>query len=514
MRGLLRHMGPLLAGLLLFTWGIGRRGVHIHDEAHFLLAANTVERGVRGVLSGVPVRQLADEIRRTGGTLYFTAKPGHIALIAAAGLATGGVRAGTAIALSILAGLGVILLTQRLVDETVRAPRDAGTLAAWLVATNPLIVGASRSALGLGTSTCFALLAAWFLLRRRWDWRVASAAAGAAAFLAFTCHYNAAVLLAALGAGMALRGVERRRLAVSLAAFLACCALVQGATAMAARYIRPSYPEFRTFLGELGYNFLSYQASSAPTADGVRGFGIAAWTHLLFILATGLVLAVPAAVAGFLRLRRPQRHHAQRRRFVLLWALLPFAVWCMYPWKVERSFVGVVPGIAALAALGIAVRSPRRRADRILSAACAAALVVANLAFALPRIIGDQSPYARAAREGADRIASLPAGSITLASCGWRSLPQWKWYLGPDLAGRLGRVPPAVDFSSTRPPGVLCLDHLTSSSLSGGGANHFALRPIRPFARAATGVGWAEIGVATDSASAAATATTDTVRSR
>ena len=75
-------------------------------------------------VKGEPVSEAAREIRRLGGTLYFTAKPGHVALLAALGMATAGVQETPSLWLSLLAGLGVVVW---MIAQVARLPREAAS---------------------------------------------------------------------------------------------------------------------------------------------------------------------------------------------------------------------------------------------------------------------------------------------------------------------------------------------------------------------------------------------------
>lgn len=485
----------LLLALLLWAWGIGGRGVHIHDEAHFLLGAHTMVEGAAALVSGRPVGEAASQIRRMGGTLYFTAKPGHVALLALVGAGTGGVRELPSLWLSLVAGLGVVALTHALCRDAAGRGRAASLAAALLVAVSPLMLTASRSALGLATSAFFALLAAWlmtdrFAARRPWVWAVL---AGVCAFMSVACHYNSVVLLGALALGMASRR-GMRRWAVAAGVFAACVLAAQAATMLASAVVGGAYPEYRTYFGELRHAFTANQMASAPSADGARGYGMDAWRYALRVLMVAFVPALAVCVAALAAARR-WRAGGDRAasRFLLCWALIPLCFWLLYPWKVERAFVAAVPGVMALAgaALGGLAGSGRRRGALVLLAVA----VVPGIVLCGVRLRADVSPFAPAARAAAPRIASLPPGSITLASAGWRTLPQWKWYLGPWLRRQSGGPVAAVDFGSRATPRVVCVDHLTTSSVQQGGENGFVLREGEPVARADTGAGFAEVRV-------------------
>jgi hypothetical protein len=110
----------------------------------------------------------------------------------------------------------------------------------------------------------------------------------------------------------------------------------------------------------------------------------------------------------------------------------------------------------------------------------------------------DFSPFRKAAEDAAPQLVAMPPDSITLASAGWRTLPQWKWYLGPALRRHEGRLIAAVAFDRKNRPGVICTDYLTSSSVQLGGDNGFVMLPHEVIARAGSEVGYAEVGVVTE----------------
>ena len=80
-----RVIPPFICSLFLLS-PMGLRGILLHDEGHFLLVANTIAEGVGLLARGEGLAAIRDAIHSGGGALYFTAKPGHILLLAFAGL--------------------------------------------------------------------------------------------------------------------------------------------------------------------------------------------------------------------------------------------------------------------------------------------------------------------------------------------------------------------------------------------------------------------------------------------
>lgn len=478
----------LLCVAIFWSWHLSERGVYIHDEAHYLLGANTLVEGALAVFKGEPVSEAAREIRRLGGTLYFTAKPGHVALLAALGMATAGVQETPSLWLSLLAGLGVVALVYRLLRDASGGPPRAALLAALFAGTSPILMAASRSALGLTTSLFFALAAAWFMTDRfRSRSLIWAGAAGLCAFASFACHYNSIILLGALMLGLVVRQ-DRQRWLIAMLVFVAAALVTQVITWAAAGIIRGSYADFMTYFGELRHAFSSNQLDTGPTGDGVRGYGVEAWVFLGRSLLLGFAAAGPLALAAV-----APRYRLSR--FVICWAFIPLVFWALYPWKVERSFVAVAPGVCAAAGLAVDQILRRYNRSRAIGLAMVAVLILPGILLSSSHLRGDFSPFRKATEEAAPRLIAMPPDSITLASAGWRTLPQWKWYLGPALRRHEGKPVPAVAFDRKDRPGVICTDNLTLSSLQLGGENGFILLPHDVVARAVSRVGYAEIGV-------------------
>ncbi|MCX7020625.1 MAG: hypothetical protein WCK47_02590 [bacterium] len=517
------YIFPVAVAALLMGWCLNERGVYIYDEAHFLLAARTMEDGVRGLLAGQPMSALKSDILRTGGTLYFAAKPGHIALLALIGLATGGLTAFKGVLLSVTAGIGIVLLTQSI---TVKRCGDiTGLIAGVFAALTPLMIASSRSALGLSTSVFFTLLAGRLLMMSARRDVLVGVSSGIAAFMAFSCHYNSIVLMAAITAGL-WPSIAKRRRYIMAGGFIACVMLSEAFTQLAAYFIRPVYTGYRTFLGELIYNFMSYQAAPFSPArssvteeffpDGAHGYGIDAWLYLLSSWWHGFGILLPLAIVGTISMVKGRGVSHSGGRLFLWWGWMPFVFWSLYPWKVERSFMGVAPGLAAIAATAASswltgnhriftnqseqtLMFPARLRPGIMRTL--SWIMIMSLYFNIliiqQSLKNDRSPFALVVSRAPEYIRALPANSITGWSAGWRSLPQWKWYLGPEFRQRYGAYPPAIDFSLRQSPGVLCIDMLTSSSQArqhiGDG---FSMLPHKTMIQAATHRGWAELAIA------------------
>ncbi len=478
----------LLFVAIFWSWHLSERGVYIHDEAHYLLGANTLVEGIRAVGKGEPVSEAAREIRRLGGTLYFTAKPGHVALLAGLGLLTGGVRETPSLWLSLLAGLGVVALVYRLVRDGADGSIRAALTAALFAGTSPILMSASRSALGLSTSLVFALAAAWFMTdrfrSRSFAW---AGAAGLCAFASFACHYNSIILLGGLMLGLFVRW-DLKRWLVALVIFIAAALAMQLITWAAAVVIRGSYADFMTYFGELRHAFSSSQMANGPTGDGVRGYGSDAWVYLGKSLLVGFAVAGPLALGALSPRQRVGR-------FVICWAFIPLLFWAVYPWKVERSFVAVVPGVCAAAGLVVDQIMRRYNRSQPIALVVVGMLILPGFLLCAKHLRGDFSPFKEAAAKAAPQLVAMPPDSITLASAGWRTLPQWKWYLGPALRRREGGPIAAVAFDRKNRPGVICTDYLTSSSVQLGGDNGFVMLPHEVIARASSRIGYAEVGV-------------------
>jgi len=432
------------------------RGILLHDEGHFLLVANTLADGVGLVAGGAGLGEVREALHASGGALYFTAKPGHILLLALAGALAGGLTTSVALALNAVAAVLAVALAQDI--ATRRFGRRAGLISGFLLASSPLLCAYGRTALGLPTAVCFALAAFWLAERsggRRGWWILA----GIAAFAAIACHYNAAPLLVALAVG-GWPDRPRRCWGWVFGSFAASLACFQLATLLGDFALRDAYPQFRSYFGELRHAFSTAQLPSLDgsagvlpgSEDGVRGYGSEAWRYLAVVLARGFHVQLLLAVAYLVAVRGERRSW----RLLAWWAVFPLAIWSLYHWKVERAFVVAAPGIAVAAGVFLdrLARSPAARA-RALAAACGLAAMGAGAVLSVPR--EDRAPFSRAVAANRDAIEALPPGAFTAASFNWRSAPLWKWNLGPERIRRGGRAD-VVDFASFDPPLLVAID--------------------------------------------------------
>ncbi|MCB2153984.1 glycosyltransferase family 39 protein [bacterium] len=460
---ILIRIGPAVLMLVILAAGAAGRAIAVYDEGHFLLAAHTIAEGIRGIFSGNSIAEIRDAIHQGGGTLYFAAKPGYIFILAFLDLLTGGLTSGRALALSVLCGVGVVALTQSIAEK--RFGWRTGLYAGLLVALNPLVLQFGRMALGVEPAVFLALLAFWIMEHADGKaWR--AALAGAVAFAAFTCHYNVAPLMLALGIGAWPLWSRRTRIAL-IAGGIVSAGLFEGALLGVDFVLRNAYPDFRSFFGELYYNFAVHQvaggeeaviaAGAAESTDGVRGYGAAAWFYLIGTLAAGMHWLLIVGVVGLIWMKREPIIEGSDQRLLLWWTLFPLVVWSLYPWKVERSFLNVVPGIAVLAAVVLDRFQERwNRAGQEGEANAVwkalgwfpiAMVLLTAVLLSIPQLSPDPSGQRRLVMNNRDWIASLPRGSFTATSFNWRSAPIWKWYLGPELH-RMDIETPGIDFSS------------------------------------------------------------------
>lgn len=450
---------PLVAGLVC-ALSLAEPELRFHDEGHFLLAANTIARGIGGMLSGVPLGEIQRELEASGGTLYFTGKPGYVGLLAVAGLVTGALTIVKALALgSLLFVLGAALLGSLV--ARIRSER-AGLVAGLLFALTPTAGLYAATALGLSASVCFMMLALWLLASREecGAWR--TAASGACAAVAISCHYNAGPVLAAAALGLLPR-LDRRHIIWGLGSTLLAILLIQAASMGADAALAGTYPEFQSWFGELRGAFFDHQVAASPGAeiaggerDGARGYGVAGLMELGRIGVLGLQGSLVIAVAGLgAAVCARARGDAPRVDwFLAAWGLLPVALWSLYPWKVERAFFCAIPGLAAFGAVAIdAALGSGRGGARVLLAG----VLVAGLLTTALRLERDRVPISRVVEDNLGFLARQPPGAITGASLHWRYGPIWKWNLGNERINR-GAPLAGVDFSGTGLPRLVAAD--------------------------------------------------------
>lgn len=469
-----RAVFPAAAAVLLLP-ALVHRGIAIHDEGHFLLAAHTVLQGALGLLRGLSPAEIREVVYPTGGTLYLAAKPGHILLLALTGLLSGGLSAAKGLWPSVVATLGIVWLTQEIAARRF-GPR-AGLLAGAMCLLCPLTLLFGASALGLSTSCFFGLLA--FRLLDSEDaaaWRLK--VAGIAAVASFTCHYNAAPLLIAMAVGFWPKFSWRQRLTIAASA-LAALLVFEGTLMAADRILQNAYPDFRSFFGELHYNFTHHQAGSEELSrDGVRGYGATAWLFLLGILAIGFHWTGLAALIGLFWAWKANPMDSKDRWLLTWWLGFPLVFWILYPWKVERSFLQLVPAVAVWAGFcfdrglsqwAAAAGDSSPRWWSVLGYIPLGGTVVLGLLLVLPPCFQPRSAYALAVEANEDWIREAPSRTFTAASVNWRTGPLWKWYLGPEQLYRSGTFD-SVDFSTFDTPLVIAVDpvsHFPDSSYAG-----------------------------------------------
>lgn len=460
---------PAVFLLFLLLPGLATRGVQVHDEGHFLLGANTVATGILGLIYGDSPAELRDRIHLTGGTLYFSAKPGYVGMLAFAGLVAGGVTAAKAQILALLSCLLGLVALQHLAAR--RGNFTAILATGVLFGACPLVLKFSGSALGVMPAMA-CVLAATALVEARSRSLPVAILAGALVLLGILCHYNVAPLALGLGLGVAPRVTPRIRAAV-LGGFLGAGLLFQGGTMVVDRILEPVYPDFRSWTGELTHAFSSAQSRTDMEAaaleatipperrDGVRGYGPRAWGYLGELLLVGMgVPLLLALVFGVPAWRREPKDRRADWWLPVLAAGVPLVVWGLYPWKVDRALVTAVPGLCLLGGMGFerlleSWSALRRR----LVAGLVAGLLLAGV------VVGGSgrwgipgpSPYGAAVERYDAWLASAPDGSLTARSVHWRMGPVWKWYLGPERLNR-GKASPGIDFSSRELPWVIVWD--------------------------------------------------------
>lgn len=469
LRWFFRFLPAILVTLLLFC-DFGNSSVRIYDEGHFLLAGNTITLGVFGLLKGEPLSALSQQIHQNGGTLFFAAKPGHVGLMAFAGL-FGRLTAWKALFLMALLGIGTVVLIQLIAERWYG--KECGWLGGLSAACCPLLLEYSKTALSPVSSLFFAVLTLWLLQQpsRRLLFHVLAGFAAAAAVL---CHYNTLPLLFAIMVSH-LHRCRPRDVAGALLGGLCFLLLAEGALLFAGKLLSGVYPEFRSFFGELIFNlnknhlsgkvFHQFEANALVT-DGFRGYTMEAYWNAGKWLLTGFSLPL---VVIFLGLYRsvffkhsegesffPSADSNLRIRSTLAWLILfPLVIWLLYPWKIERNFVQCIPGVALL--FPPMVRSALRLLSPKLIASVAIAVCLTGLIVRFP--IRERSPIEELIRINRTAFEALPEESINAESFPRATSPLWKWYLGPEQTNT-GNGLQGIDFASfDEKPAILTTDY-------------------------------------------------------
>lgn len=369
----------LLAAAVGRGWGLWHRGLMEHDEGHALLNANTWWHVMRWVLGGGlwggdgagTIAQLRDTLHEQGGTLYSAGKLGYSLLVAIVAL-PGHVSTGLALTLAWLAGCLVAVLAALLAWQYSRS-RFAAVIAAGGCLTSPLLIELSREASGTIWALVFGLAGAVVIngslasIRARWHW-LTGLAGGALLGYAFSCHFNlapfilAVYLAAAVYAWSIIKQNQQcvdgtsfsvlfKRLLPSAIGGLGMLALFEVVTQAADYVLRNSYPDFRSFSGELRHLFFGDQArrlEGSITGDGIVGWG---W-EALAVYGNALLREGPAWLCAMVMVlvmiaRRGRRGQGtssvvdgQSRILIvpaLILLLVPALFWSGYFYRVERS---------------------------------------------------------------------------------------------------------------------------------------------------------------------------------
>ncbi|MDX1970895.1 MAG: glycosyltransferase family 39 protein [Candidatus Sumerlaeia bacterium] len=445
---------PYLLAVVLLLWNFGEAAIQIHDEGHFLLAAHTISLGVRGVLTGQSIPELAAEIHQTGGTLFLAAKPVHVGLLALLGVVTP-LTASKALLLLAALTVGCVALIQGIGSRLFGA--GAGWYAGLMMACTPLLLKFGITVLSPVTMLFFALLS-FFLLLQEKRRPLMLFAAGVAAALSVFCHYNVAPFLLALLVGFWGR-LKGKEYALAIGGGVVCLMAVEGALLGADVVLANAYPEFRSFFGELFFNLnkshlsgkvLQEFSAASPLTDGVRGYSLKNTLIPLGWILSGVGIPGLIGLAVFWNKSFSVRPEAGsiKLRWLLGWiVVLPFVVWMAYPWKIERNFVQLLPGLA----LGFGVMMMRLESlcPSVVVRVVGSVLLLAT--YALNPAVREPSPIAECIQQNEAALQALPAGALNGSSFPFSMAPIWKWYLGPERKNR-GLSPLPIDFSQFDSP--------------------------------------------------------------
>lgn len=453
---LLRLLPFFLAIVFLFA-DFKNAAIHIHDEGHFLLAGNTITSGVFGVIGGQSLPEISAELHQSGGTLFFAAKPGHVALMAFAGL-FGGLTAGKALVLMALLTVATVLLMQSIGEAWYG--KEWGWLAGLATACSPLLLEYGKTVLSPVSSLFFAVLCLWFLQQqhRRCLMHVLAGVAAAGAIL---CHYNTLPLLFAMMVSH-LHRCRPRDVAGAFLGGLFFLLASEGVLLLADKSLQSAYPEFRSFFGELMFNLnknhLSGKVfqqfdSNAIVTDGVRGYALNAYIQSVGWILVGFSLPLGVMLLGLFapigkqeeaeNAIQPQKQ-LRETRSILAWIILfPLVVWLAYPWKIERNFVQCLPGLVLAFPLGCYYLMQYTTKQRVILGAVSICLAGMLLNYPLR----EKSPIEQVIELNQNELRALPTGAFTATSFPGATSPLWKWYLGPEQRQR-GRVVDYVDFST------------------------------------------------------------------
>ncbi len=392
--------------------------------------------------------------------MFFAAKPGHVGLMAFAGL-FGGLQAWKALLLMAILSVGILVLLQSVAEQWFG--KEWGLLTGLATACSPLLVEYSKTALSPVSSLFFAVLSLWFLQQGKRP-LLMHICAGLAAAAAVLCHYNTLPLLFAIMVSHIHR-CRPKDIAAALLGGLFFLLLAEGVLTVADRILAGVYPEFKTFFGELFYNlnrnhlsgkvFNQFDADALVT-DGFRGYTVQAYHHTAGWLLAGFSAPLICFAVGFTTkaiLKRPfPLQSAEKTRetlYIMGWLILfPMVAWLLYPWKIERNFVQCIPGIVLLFPPLFCVlwgNNLHKKQYRLAVILAALTLCLAGILVNFPK--RTNSPIVQMIELNRSFLESLPADSANANSFPRATSPLWKWYLGPEQANT-GRAFRFLDFSS------------------------------------------------------------------
>jgi hypothetical protein len=475
------------AGALVRFYAIRDHGIFIHDEGHFLNVVRTYGDAVRWLWKNRGEQRSPGEARdyllRRGGSLFGTAKEGHIAAMALFSLVYG-VRPTTGVALSAIFGTATLLLVFLLGARLYDVP--AGVLAAAALASSALFLKYSRSGLAQADSIFFAYLGVFLYLlsRERTQHRaLLLALAGASLGVAFTCHYNIAYVLIVLVcaevlfplggalAGMQPRAPARWQAALILGAVFALyLVLFDIPFELAKIAIGGAYPGFFSYFGDLHYHVLRYHAGSHAlgAAPARIVFDDPLYFIRILVVQEGAVASL-LLLCGFVFFLARFFHERRCGDFVLIVLFaMPLAVWSFYSFRVERSFIVILPAAALIFGRSLSLLIERLRlSDGMRHFALLGAVLIILLSGwlkAQDSVLLEKTNFPQGARAALD-YALRSRGLITERSFSWHTAPVWKFYLTyeADRRPEAAAVWRVLNLGSKEAPDILLLDDLGRS---------------------------------------------------
>ena len=301
------------------------------------------------------------------------------------------------------------------------AGRQAGLIAAALLATNYVYIMWNRTALMEGPMAAF-MVAAWYCYVRaetspRWGW-----AAGLCAILAFFTKAAAAFFVAAVGldAIITLLLLKDRRSSAFRGAIAVIAALLTSGGIALALFVIPNWD---------AYWFYNVQTSIArkPSYDLTSLMNRITWFPVLHDLFTRMWFTVALGLAGVIGLLTRWRKASPGERLLGWWVILGALELMLHDVGNERRFVFFIPALVALAAILLG------RERTILPAEAAAvprsrALIAAPIVlFALYVLCGSlvRIAFLYEIRPNVRGAAALAAALTALIYATWPRIPAW-----------------------------------------------------------------------------------------